>query len=85
MATVSALPTIASKRPSIAAPIPLTIEPPLREPTIVRPSTASMNSSPDLNAVMTGVMSGSEIANMAAPNTPPKADTVNAAPKARAA
>ena len=72
-------------RPSRAAATPLVMDPPLKDPTMASPKIASMNISPDLNAVMIGVMSGKEMARTAAPKTPPKADTVKAAPKARAA
>ena len=82
---MSAYPMVDSKMPRHATVRPFKIDPPLNEPTMASPSTPSMNSSGELNARMMGRMRGREAARISAPNTPPKADTVKAAPKARAA
>ena len=43
------------------------------------------NSSGEPNSMMIGAMMGRDTASTMAPKTPPNADTVNAAPNARAA
>ena len=72
-------------KPKSAAATPLLMEPPLNEPTIVRPNKANMKISGDPNDVIIGVIIGRDTAKTIAPKTPPKADTVKAAPKALAA
>ncbi len=52
---------------------------------MARPRAVNMKNSPIPKARMTGRITGSETASISAPATPPKALTVNAAPKARAA
>ena len=76
---------MASIRPSIAAVTPLRMDRPDSEPTMASPSTPSMKVSGDSNARITGRIRGSEMPSAAAPQTPPMADDVNAAPSARAA
>ena len=72
-------------RPNRPANNPLLIDPPLSEPTITSPRIASIKISGDPNEVIIGVIKGKDIARTIAPNTPPKADTVKAAPNALAA
>ena len=76
---------MASSSPSIAAVTPLRMERPDSEPTMARPSTPSMKVSGDSNARITGRISGNEMPSAAAPHTPPMAEEVKAAPRARAA
>ena len=82
---VSAYPTVDIKTPRQATARPFNIEPPLNEPTIARPNTPSINSSGELKDNMIGKIKGKDTAKISAPNTPPNAETVKAAPNALAA
>ena len=72
-------------RPNSATVSPFVTDRPVSEPTMVRPNTASMNSSAFEKARISGSTRGSDTDRTTAPNTPPKAETVKAAPSARAA
>ena len=61
------------------------MESPLSEPTIVSPRTPSKKNSGEANERMRGRTTGMEKPRKIAPITPPSAETVKAAPKARAA
>ena len=61
------------------------MEPPESEPTIASPSTPSMKNSGWVKCRISGFTMGIERPSMMAPRTPPTAETVNAAPNARAA
>ena len=59
--------------------------PPDKEPIIVRPKTPRAKNSGFAKEKISGFKIGIETARATAPNTPPKADTVNAAPNALSA
>ena len=69
----------------MAAVRPFSMDPPLSDPTIVRPNIPTMNISGELKERIKGIIRGNETAKATALNTPPNADTEKAAPKARAA
>jgi len=61
------------------------IDRPLSAPTMESPRTPRRNSPGEVNAKIMGNMRGTDAASIRAPKTPPKAETVKAAPNARAA
>ena len=68
-----------------AAVMPLSTERPLSEPIMVRPRRPSMNSSGLAKESTSGCTIGIDRPMNSPPSTPPIAEQVNAAPKARAA